>query len=195
MAIRPTLAPPRSPMERPLASHFPPSGSSDRLRAGGAAPAGREPSTADSSVRRPSPVSAGGSAVAGACHHGRSGAPALAGATHAAARSDSTPATTPDASRSCGASCIVDQVRRMSAATLCRSVKFTRSTKAVFSFPLKPSPRRADRSAARVPQRSMYVTPHQSPPPIAFLDLPVDQPCRHLPLARPSSDPCTHWPK
>ncbi len=46
------------------------------------------------------------------------------------------------------------QVRRINAATLCRTVRLTRSTKAVVSLPLKPSLVSATRSASRVPQRT-----------------------------------------
>src|SRR5262245_18788842 len=64
--------------------------------AGGAMPADQGPSTDDSSLRLPLPSLAGGSAGAGAFHHGRTGGPAPPVTTHVAARSDNMPATTPD---------------------------------------------------------------------------------------------------
>jgi hypothetical protein len=44
-----------------------------------------------------------------------------------------------------GAMCAVNDVRRVNGAAPCRKVRFTRSTKAVFSRPLSPSPYSATR--------------------------------------------------
>src|SRR5207247_275769 len=73
-ALRPILAPPRR--------HWEPLRQRPSAGAAAAMPADHGPSTTDSSRRRPSPGFAGGSAAAGAFHHGRSGGPTLAGATH-----------------------------------------------------------------------------------------------------------------
>ena len=89
------------PSQAPVGVRWPPISHSQAAPsagagAGGAMPTDPGPSTDDSSGRQPWPGFAGGSTVAGAFHHGRSGGPTPAEATHVAARSDSRPATTPD---------------------------------------------------------------------------------------------------
>jgi hypothetical protein len=94
-ALRSILTPPRRYGE-PAGLLFPTLRQRPSAGAVGAMPADHGPSTADSSGQRPSPAIAGARAAPGAFHQGRWGGPTLAGATHAAARSDSRPATTPD---------------------------------------------------------------------------------------------------
>ena len=75
------------------------------------------------------------------------------------------------------------QVRRASAATPWRTVRFTRSIKAVFSWPEKPNPCQATVRSASVPRRITCETRTSLRQRSTFLDLTVDQLRRHLPPA------------
>ena len=72
-----------------------------------------------------------------------------------------------------------------------RTLRFTRSMKAVFSRPEKPYPCKVAVRAASVPAPHHARDPYQLSPPVTFLHLPVDQPCRYLPLAHVAAPP-TH---
>ena len=75
------------------------------------------------------------------------------------------------------------QVRRARAVTPCRTVRFTRSMKAVFNRPEKPNCCKTTLRASAVPRRITCETPHQPAPSVAFLHLTVDQTWLHLPSA------------
>ena len=74
------------------------------------------------------------------------------------------------------------QVRRARAATPCRTVRFTRSIKAVFNRPEKPNPCKAARISVLCSKAHHVRDPYQLAPPVAFLHLAVDQPRCYLPL-------------
>jgi hypothetical protein len=77
----------------------------------------------------------------------------------------------------------VAQVRRASAAMPCRTVKFTRSMKAVFSRPEKPRRCKVSSRASSVPKRITCVTCTSLRQRSALLHLAGDQAWRHLPSA------------
>jgi hypothetical protein len=77
----------------------------------------------------------------------------------------------------------VAQVRRASAATPCRTVRFTRSIKAVFNLPEKPNSCKAAARAASVKRRITCMTRVSLRQRSAFFHLAVDQARRHLPLS------------
>ena len=86
------------------------------------------------------------------------------------------------------------QVRRASAAIPCRTVKFTRSIKAVFNLPEKPNPCKAAVSASSVPRRMTWRDPNQLAPPVAFLHLTIDQARCHLPLTHVPASTISYEP-
>ena len=75
------------------------------------------------------------------------------------------------------------QVRRASAATPWRTVRLTRSIKAVLSRPVRPSPRPRGFESRLCPQAHHIRDSHQLAPPGAFFHLAIDQARRYLPLA------------
>ncbi len=100
---------------------------------------------------------------------------------HGGARSDSTLATIPRERAAVGQAsrwprCGVPELRRAS-----RTVRFTRSIKAVFSRPEKPIPCKEALRAASVPRRMTCVTRTSLRQRSAFFHLAIDQVRRHLP--------------
>jgi len=77
----------------------------------------------------------------------------------------------------------VAQVRRASAATPCRTVRFTRSIKAVFRRPERPNPCKAAVRATSVPRLITCMTRVSLLQRSAFFHLAVDQARSHLPSA------------
>ncbi len=84
------------------------------------------------------------------------------------------------------------QVRRARAETPCRTVRFTRSIKAVLSRPEKPNPCKAALRSACAPRRITCVTRTSLRQRSAFFHLAVDQTSRHLPLSHspPTTTSC-----
>jgi hypothetical protein len=82
----------------------------------------------------------------------------------------------------------VAQVRRARAAKPWRTVRFTRSIKAVFNRPEKPNPCKAARISVLCSKPHHMGHPHQLAPSVAFFHLAINQLCCHLPLRHvPSS--------
>jgi hypothetical protein len=82
----------------------------------------------------------------------------------------------------------VAQVRRARAAKPWRTVRFTRSIKAVFNRPEKPNSCKAALRASSVPSRITWVTRTSLRQRSAFFHLAIHQLCCHLPLRHvPSS--------
>lgn len=92
-------------------------------------------------------------------------------------------------------SCILDQLRPISAATLCRSLKVRRSTNALVSRPLSRSACTALRNATRAEQRITCLTCTNLRRRSVFLRCPEIRPAAKKPRSHSSAHTCDRVPK
>src|SRR5262245_6803255 len=152
-------------------------------QAGPAAPRGH--SSRGSLVPPLWPADAGHSGGAAACHRGRSAEQVPHAAMRATARTGTTHASIPSGAATGLLAAWLTRCGESGPPPSAARSFLRRSTNAVLSLPLRPSPRSAESNAVRGEQRRIYLIPSSRRRLLALFDLTIHQSDRQLPRSRP----------